>query len=910
MTKRLKLLVFGDLHARSRSAFDADIHQRCIDTVTWISELSDEVVADVVINVGDTFDKASKVDYALHNGIARAIDDTFVDWYHLVGNHDIVSERDLDHAIETLPGRCIAAPELVEIAGFKLGMVPFLRERQPLPWDSADLCFAHVGLDAVRFAGDIPFGPWLVDDFKAPLTLGGHYHHRSTFKGETGRFEHIGAVLPNGFKDAGIPFSGAWEVELTEGKGVTNVVLHANPHAKPYVKVPGGSSLPEEDSFIHLQGADPAAMPERDSRIVKVTLPEAPERKVEGRSSGKVIDAISAYADANKLSADVAMEFYEAPPASATTPWRVDHIAMRDFMSVASGSIKVSNGVGIIEGRNLDDGGSNGASKSVLVEALHWALFGRTVRDVSTLTDVIRYGEESCRVKVTLLQGDRSLQVTRERDLGKGKTTLLLDGQDITPNGARDTDAKIVELLGIDSRTFQTTTLMSADTRMLSDLTDLQRERALLEFLGVGFEDARKRLAAARRKAKSEAHEMDRDRSRFEGARQAREEELERRIEEMTAEIDGIRDNRLEDDLEVEVKAQRALVESLDDEATCAVNLNEIEGRLRQLREKRSEHMAKVAELKGVHSAALSALNKLKKLKAAGLTCPTCDQTMSEERYAKAVQSAKEVVGFAADEYAEAVGSTELNELDNEINQLGGRRTKVVAAERRYHQQHKLLSRLEEKLRQSEEHAARVKTLMEQRSVKRRQLDDVRKQKWEPTPEQAKLAARIYQLDKWHEAFGSGLGRYLVENLAGWINDRMRKYVTALHESDDHADVQPSIELTSSGVGLRIIRSCHDVGYGNLSSGQKAMVDLALQAALHDVQLLAYGGVGLIVFDEAASALDAGRYERLVNLGSLKLKGTVSTLWYITHRKVDWDPDYTIVATLEDGVGSYEVHGG
>lgn len=902
----MRIIVFGDLHARPSSPHDPDVLSRCVRSVEWVAELAQQRRADVVVNLGDTFDRARDVDYSLHNAIARAFDPIADRLHHLVGNHDIVSKRSLDYATETLPGRVYSELELVEIDGKRLGMAPYVHSRTEMPWDRADIVFAHLGLDDVRFPGGATFGPWHPEDFRAPVTLSGHYHHRTTFERDDTVFHYIGAMLPNGFKDAGLPFTGAWEVVLMPDGRVLHRE-HANPHAVPYLKVDGGNKLPEGDAFVHLKGVDPAALSTPDPRIVKVTLPKVePQTKVQGRNTGKIADAIGAFAKANKLDVDVALEHYEPPPSSSLEPWVVESLHVHDFLSVDDAIVEVPKGIVLVCGVNEDDGGSNGAGKSAVIEGLHWVLFGSTVRKLSTVTDVIRYEADGAGVTVRLTQGARELRVTRSRTLTKGTVTIELDGADITPSSSRDADAKIVELLGIDSRTFQTTTLLSADTHMLSALTPAARERALLDFLGVGFEDARRRIGVARRQAKSDAHEVELERARWEGQHKARASELERRIEELVAEQDRVRDVKVTAaEIAEEVKRVRGVIDLLGDTAAASVRLAEIDDELTQLQAEQAAYQRELAEARGKHSATLIPLQKLRQLHKHGLTCPTCMQSMDHAQFDDALKRVEADASDAQGAY-EAVSERALSaEVSKRITKLSRERAGVVGREQQRVRQTLMLSKLEAKLEAAEASVARYKTLAEQSSVYRRKLREHKAEKWKPSPEHAKLSARVEQLDGWHKAFGGGLGTYLIDNLADWLNERISRYVTGLYGADD---VGPcvQVETRESGVHLRILHGGRDVEYGALSAGQRAVVDTALQAALHDVQLLAYGGVGLLVFDEAASALDAGKYDHLVNVGSVKLEGRVQSLWYITHRPVDWEPDFVITARLRDGVTSYE----
>ena len=64
---------------------------------------------------------------------------------------------------------------------------------------------------------------------------------------------------------------------------------------------------------------------------------------------------------------------------------KINKIEIRNFYSIKKTSLNFNNfkGLVLIEGKNKDTGGSNGAGKSVLIEAVVWGLFGKTIRKKS-----------------------------------------------------------------------------------------------------------------------------------------------------------------------------------------------------------------------------------------------------------------------------------------------------------------------------------------------------------------------------------------------------------------------------------------------------------------------------------------------------------------------------------------------
>ena len=61
---------------------------------------------------------------------------------------------------------------------------------------------------------------------------------------------------------------------------------------------------------------------------------------------------------------------------------KINKIEINNFYSIKNVTLNFDKykGIVLIEGKNKDTKGSNGSGKSVLVEAVVWGLFGKTIR--------------------------------------------------------------------------------------------------------------------------------------------------------------------------------------------------------------------------------------------------------------------------------------------------------------------------------------------------------------------------------------------------------------------------------------------------------------------------------------------------------------------------------------------------
>ena len=150
--------------------------------------------------------------------------------------------------------------------------------------------------------------------------------------------------------------------------------------------------------------------------------------------------------------------------------------------------------------------GPNGAGKSSLLDAITWALWGRTSRSDKDPDGLVHRGEKEARVTLRFRLGEALYQVTRVRRRGKGHT---LDFQMLEPRhrslsgtGIRETQRAIDQVLQIDFETFANASFIrQGRADEFTTKTPAERKRILAEILqldrwGEWEEQAKKRIQA------------------------------------------------------------------------------------------------------------------------------------------------------------------------------------------------------------------------------------------------------------------------------------------------------------------------------------------------------------------------------------------------------------------------------
>lgn len=112
------------------------------------------------------------------------------------------------------------------------------------------------------------------------------------------------------------------------------------------------------------------------------------------------------------------------------------------------------DGVVLIEGENKDTGGSNGSGKSAVIEAIVWALFGKTIRKSTEDALINNQAKKKCEVKIIVNDN-----VVIERGKRPTYLKLYVNGEERTQQNATATQRLIEEVLKTNYKVFLASTV-------------------------------------------------------------------------------------------------------------------------------------------------------------------------------------------------------------------------------------------------------------------------------------------------------------------------------------------------------------------------------------------------------------------------------------------------------------------
>lgn len=135
--------------------------------------------------------------------------------------------------------------------------------------------------------------------------------------------------------------------------------------------------------------------------------------------------------------------------------------------------------------------GSNGAGKTTIFESILWCLFGKTAKEVS-LDEVVRLGQESGSVELTITSDENEYRVVRVRDVKRQASSLKLfvNGEDASSPTIPETEEKIQTYLRTSFITFRNSIFFGQNeiSQFISG-TDKERKDILTKFLDLEIYD-------------------------------------------------------------------------------------------------------------------------------------------------------------------------------------------------------------------------------------------------------------------------------------------------------------------------------------------------------------------------------------------------------------------------------------
>lgn len=579
---------------------------------------------------------------------------------------------------------------------------------------------------------------------------------------------------------------------------------------------------------------------------------------------------------------------------------RFTSLTMRNFLSYGNNTTVLQlerPGTTLIVGEDLDNTsngqGANGVGKSALINALAYAIYDKSVSNISkdNLVNNINKKNMEVVVEFTIDSGKvYTVRRSRKAKAGAAGNTVHLeeDGKDITPDSAANTNTEIERIIGIPYELFVRIVVFSASHTPFLDLpakshyqanqTDIIEELFGLTALSAKANALKEiiketEMKITMRQVKIETLEKEhiRHQQQLDSAKRRVvqwDEQTQLQVKQLQAKL-----KRIE---KVDIEQQRSLHETLE----------ELNGELSDVLDKQRMTDKHVKELMKTYQKAEGDLIHLRDEK-----CPYCLQ-----QYVDAKAKIKETEK-AADKMFKEV------EKDNEELKLIKTSVETLTVSYKDIKEKITVDNVQELLQIRNESATirtkideldvavnpHLEPLEELQDIKIDQInyDEINKLKRE-LDHQGFLLKLLTKKD-------SFVRKALLNKNIPYLNSRLQHYLTILGLPHK---VEFTHEMTAS-----ISQFGRMLDFGNLSAGQRARVNLGLSFAFRDVLQNLHAKINICILDEVLDiGLDTVGVQAAARLLKRKARDEHLSLYIISHRdEIDGAFDNTICVQLSKG---------
>lgn len=565
-------------------------------------------------------------------------------------------------------------------------------------------------------------------------------------------------------------------------------------------------------------------------------------------------------------------------------------IKIQNFLSVGDEpiDIKFSDGFNIITGFNKDENDiKNGVGKTLIIDALYFAIFGNTLRDLSNQSYIInRQTGKNCKVRLEFdcTTNNCKEHYVIERCLQPKSLTITKDGVDKTKSGMPETTKYIKEVLSANEDVFQNCLIMRANNTIPFMVKSKSSKKSFIEsiFNLSVFSDMLKEVKDDLRVAKHEYDIVNTQYSSIDGNKTKYESEIERLKKE--AETKAQQASQYINQIQEEIKQYQTQIQQLSEQYKNTENvdnkLNEqlgikskADGFYQQVLRSKYQIDAKISNYSG-QIANLTKDNNI---------CPTCKREFDEEHKAHIEELVNKLQSESDSEKSKLIElannekqlKTIIDNATKVIQELSSKQNEVRYIAKRISDVKSLILSKEQqiKLYTNSTESESIKSFADMLEKTVVELEEKRKEvtKWEKEINKLNICERI--LGEY------GIRAYIVNKLLELLNNRITFYLSKLKSTFKFSFNETFEDEIKDSNGTLC-------SYGNCSGAEMKKIDLAISFAFIDIlkyqQQLEYN---LLFLDEILdSSLDTKSLEYVIDFLSNYVAQNNIGLYLITHK--------------------------
>jgi DNA repair exonuclease SbcCD ATPase subunit len=623
-------------------------------------------------------------------------------------------------------------------------------------------------------------------------------------------------------------------------------------------------------------------------------------------------------------------------------------VHLQGFLSHKDSYLPLADrGLVLVEGRNLDRGGSNGSGKTALLEAIFWGLYGKTIRDIP-VTQIAYRGTGRATVTVEVEVGNDKAVITRWYEEKSPKLKFTINGNSVEAGTYTETQNKLTKFLGMDRDVFANVVLFPSNGGGFASLTDKGQKGVLESLLGLQrFHNSLTALNTIKTERLARHMTLEAELLQLTQQLERREKHLVTLRTEEKAWL-AKRQDRVKVAREAanlieakEPKLSHLVIEEYNETRLAAEN-NPFESKRRELSEKRNE-LTKVsnklaANQRKQETETKHALTRLPSVddRLKGQTnCPACGQDLPSEALAELrkkyeaeadehldlANRAMQYLATLEDEEQELLAkidklNSEVAKLETELSVIGkiplqlARLQSQMDAHRREHDKWRKEADLANaNVTKVANEPCPLTVLIQAVEIELKRDNEALEAKH---AENSKLRLDLRYLEYWRNGFHrSGMPSLVLDTVTPYLSDRANHYLKTL--TNGAAQVRFSTITLGSDGGIRDVfnvaagYSLGGSSYEGISDGERRRVDIAVLLALGDLAASQHREVYLRLLDEPFEKLDDTGLESVLRCLRQEVVPRVGTILFTTHtEEVKALSDNRIVVVKEHGISRIE----
>jgi len=580
-------------------------------------------------------------------------------------------------------------------------------------------------------------------------------------------------------------------------------------------------------------------------------------------------------------------------------------LEIKNFLSVGNTPIQINfkSGVNIITGTNLDkEDSKNGVGKSTIVEALHFTLFGSTIRELNKDLIVNSKIKKDCETKLDfdITHNGNTFSYQIIRTLHPTKCYITKNGEDVTRSTLPKTNEFICKLIHSNSKIFQNSVIMTINNTIPFMAQSKVDKRKFIESI-LNLEIFSEMLL----KVREEHNEKKRD---YEICH-AKHSEIEKNYNINKQQLDFFEDNKSnkisnilkkiqENQVKIDnlKKSFHEIPENVD--SLFSSKINSLQDELKEIKNKQKEIFEKVTEYKTSIKHERNILNSIGEVNA---ICSTCNRPYSEDDIKHKEENITKTTQKISDLTEKKNQITSILETldekhdqkENEINILNQKRQKIQNFIKENSNIQTKITFLIENIKDFEKEEQNIKNESNQlleNAVKEllNNLNDHKNQLEKLDNELSVLECVKFVVSE------EGVKSYIVRKILKVLNSRLAYYLEQLQANclctfNEYFDENITDEKEE-------IRS-----YFNFSGGERKRIDLASLFAFLDIRRM-QGDVhfSTIFYDELLdSSLDDKGVELVLKVLREREEKYKENCYIITHRGSTISDKADNIITLE-----------